>query len=209
MRRAGKLTARAVCEAMRSTEAGLLEDQLAAVADYVFRINGATSGGYRPIVASGDNIWNMHYYRNNCRLVPGQLVIMDYAPDCACYTSDIGRMWPVSGSYEPWQRELYGFVTDYHQTLLDLIAPGKTCAEICRLAADRLLPAVDRARWTKPAFAEAARTLLLSDKQFTHTVGMAGSTRNIRCNPAWFSLWTLNFGFLATGFTSALRTQWP
>jgi len=98
---------------------------------------------------------------------------MDYAPDCWCYTSDIGRMWPVGGSYEPWQRELYGFVVDYHQTLLELIAPGKTCAEICRVAADRLLPTVERVRWAKPAFADAARTLLLSEKQFTHTVGMA------------------------------------
>jgi Xaa-Pro aminopeptidase len=173
MRRAGKLTAMAVCEAIRSTEPELLEDQLAAVADYIFRVNGASGGGYRPIVACGDNIWNMHYYRNNCRLEPGELVLMDYAPDCSCYTSDIGRMWPVSGRYEPWQRELYGFVVDYHLTLLEMIAPGKTCGEICETAANRLLPIVDRARWTKPAFAEAARTLLLSDKQFTHTVGMA------------------------------------
>jgi Xaa-Pro aminopeptidase len=173
MRRAGKLTAMAVCEAMRSTVAGLLEGQIAAVADYVFHVNGASGGGYRPIVACGDNIWNMHYYRNNCRVVRGDLVIMDYAPDCWCYTSDIGRMWPVSGSYEPWQRELYGFVVSYHQLLLELIAPGKTCAEICQVAANRLLPTLDKMRWTKTEFADAARTLLLSEKQFTHTVGMA------------------------------------
>jgi Xaa-Pro aminopeptidase len=173
MRRAGKLAAMAICEAMRSTEEGLLEYQLAALADYIFRAGGASGGGYRPIVVCGENIWNMHYYRNNCRLACGELVLMDYAPDCACYTSDIGRMWPVSGTYEPWQRELYGYVVDYHQTLLELIAPGRTCGEICRVAADRLLPVVDRARWTRSSFAEAARTLLLSDKQFTHTVGMA------------------------------------
>jgi Xaa-Pro aminopeptidase len=98
---------------------------------------------------------------------------MDYAPDCWCYTSDIGRMWPVDGQYEPWQRELYGFVVDYHLTLLELIAPGKTCREICDQAARQLMPTVERTRWTRSSFADGARALLQSEKQFTHTVGMA------------------------------------
>ena len=173
MRHAGRLTALAVREAIRSTEPGIIEGQLAAIADYVFQLNGASGGGYRPIVACGDNIWNMHYYRNNCPLMAGELVLMDYAPDCWCYTSDIGRMWPVSGQYERWQRELYGFVVDYHMTLLELIAPGKTCAEICRQAEARLIPIVERTQWVRPSFGDAARKLLQSEKQFTHTVGMA------------------------------------
>ena len=173
MRHAGRLTALSVREAIRSTEPGIIEGQLAAIADYVFQLNGASGGGYRPIIACGDNIWNMHYYRNNCPLMAGELVLMDYAPDCWCYTSDIGRMWPVSGEYEPWQRELYGFVVDYHMTLMELIAPGKTCLEICRQAEARLMPVVERSRWTRPSFADGARTLLQSEKQFTHTVGMA------------------------------------
>ena len=173
MRRAGRLTALAVSEAMRSTEPGLLEGQLGAVAEYVYQLNGASGGGYRPIIACGKNIWNMHYYRNNCPLIPGELVLMDYAPDCTCYTSDIGRMWPVSGRYEPWQRELYGFVVDYHLLLLDLTAPGKTAIEICQQAAAKLLPTVERARWSRPSFGDAVQTLLRSGRPFTHGVGMA------------------------------------
>ena len=173
MRRAGRLTALAISEAMRSTAPGLLEGQLAAIADYVFLLNGATGGGYRPIIACGTNIWNMHYYRNNCPLIAGELVLMDYAPDCTCYTSDIGRMWPVNGRYELWQRELYGFVVDYHKLLLELIAPGKTGVEICQQAAARLAPLVERTRWSRPSFGEAVRTLLRSGRPFTHGVGMA------------------------------------
>jgi Xaa-Pro aminopeptidase len=173
MRRAGRITALAVSEAMRSTAPGLLEGQLGAVAEYVYQLNGAAGGGYRPIIACGSNVWNMHYYRNNCPLVAGELVLMDYAPDCTCYTSDIGRMWPVSGRYEPWQRELYGFVVDYHLLLVDLIKPGKTGVEICQEAAQKLLPTVERARWLRPSFADAVQTLLRSGKPFTHGVGMA------------------------------------
>ena len=43
----------------------------------------------------------------------------------AYYTSDIGRMWPVSGRYSPRQRELYGFIVEYHKTLLARIRPGR------------------------------------------------------------------------------------
>lgn len=173
MRRAGRITALAVAEAMRSTAPGLLEGQLSAVAEYIYQLNGATGGGYRPIIACGANIWNMHYYRNNCPLVAGELVLMDYAPDCTCYTSDIGRMWPVSGCFERWQRELYGFVVDYHLLLFDLIQPGKTGVEICQEAAAKLLPTVQRTRWTRPSFADGIETLLRSGKPFTHGVGMA------------------------------------
>jgi Xaa-Pro aminopeptidase len=173
MRRAGKITALAVAEAMRSTAPGLLEGQLGAIADYVYLLNGASGGGYRPIIASGKNIWNMHYYRNNCRLVSGELVLMDYAPDCTCYTSDIGRMWPVNGRFEPWQRELYGFVVDYHFELFDRIAPGKTGTEICQQVAAKMLPTVERTNWTRPSFKDAVVTLLQASKPFTHGVGMA------------------------------------
>jgi Xaa-Pro aminopeptidase len=173
MRRAGELSGRAVEEAMRCTQPGVFEYELASIAEYVFLANGAQGGGYRPIIASGANIWNMHYWRNNCRLVDGDLVLMDYAPDLAGYTSDIGRMWPVNGRYDRVQRDLYGFVVDYHATLLELIRPGLTPAEITRKAADRMRPWAARTKWTKPIYEAAIQRLLDTAKPCTHPVGMA------------------------------------
>lgn len=170
---AGQLTGLAVAEAMRCTRPGMIEGQLRAVADYVFELNGATSGGYRPIIASGENIWNIHYYRNNAPLEDGELVLMDYAPDYASYTSDIGRMWPVSGEYAPWQRELYSVVVDYHLALLDTIAPGLTPQEIRGKAAERLAPTVGRTKWLRPTFEQAVHDLLYVSNPLTHGVGMA------------------------------------
>ncbi len=72
----------------------------------------------------------MHYSANDQPLRGGELVLMDYAPDYRCYTSDIGRMWPVGGVYAPWQRELYGFMVEYHQQLLARIRPGVTASAI-------------------------------------------------------------------------------
>ena len=62
---------------------------------------------------------------------------MDYAPDVAYYTSDIGRIWPVDGHYSRLQSLLYGFMVEYHRTLLALIRPGALPAGILAEAAAR------------------------------------------------------------------------
>jgi Xaa-Pro aminopeptidase len=173
MRRAGALTAAAIEQAMRATAPGVYEYQLAAAADFVFLAGGAVGGGYRPIVAGGANIWNMHYYRNNCRLAAGDLGLMDDAPDVANYTSDIGRMWPVDGKYGRVQRDLYGFIVDYHLTLLDILGPGEVVSNLCRRAAEKMRPVATRTHWAKPIYADAVQRLLATGQPFTHPVGMA------------------------------------
>ena len=173
MRRAGRLTTRAVIDAMLITRPGLFEFELAAVADYMFLRSGARGPGYRPIVASGPNIWNAHYYRNDSILQEGDLVLMDYAPDVGCYTSDIGRMWPVGGTYSPVQRELYGFVVEYQKVLLRTIREKMRTSELAQEAADAIRPVWAEWAWSKPEYREAARTMIESEVAFTHPVGMA------------------------------------
>lgn len=173
MRKAGELTAAAVQRAIQKTRIGMYEFQLAAIADQIFADGGARSAGYRAIVASGANIWNAHYYRNHCQLCDGDLVLMDYAPDLGCYTSDIGRMWPVNGRYSALQRELYGFVVAYHEMLLTVLRPGRTVSELAREAADRVRPTWEAWRFSKDRYREAARKMIESEVAFTHPVGMA------------------------------------
>ena len=173
MRRAGQLSAMAVAEAMRSTRPGIVEHQLGAVADYLFLVHGARAGGYRPIIAGGSNAWFTHYYRNDCPLKDGDLVLMDYAPEVACYTSDIGRMWPVDGVYRPWQRELYGFMVEYHKTLLRLIRPGVDDKQILAEAAAEMESVLRTWKFSKRCYEEAARRTLQFAGHLSHPVGMS------------------------------------
>jgi Xaa-Pro aminopeptidase len=173
MRRSSRLAALACIEAMFATRPGVYEFQLAAAADFVFQAHGARGAGYRPIIASGANIWMMHYWRNNAHLKDGDLVIFDYAPDYNNYTSDIGRMWPVSGTYSPSQRELYGFVLEHHRVLLGLIRPGYMKDEVLAEAAERMRPVAESTRWSKPFYKVAARRLLESKRPLSHGVGMS------------------------------------
>jgi Xaa-Pro aminopeptidase len=170
LRRAGQLSALGVVEAMRSAEPGVWEYQLDAAARYVFYVNGAMGEGYRPITAVGKNAWYAHYYANNTQLRDGELVLMDCAAEVGYYTSDMGRMFPVNGKYTAQQRELYGFVVEYHKILLGLIRPGVTVEQLQREAAPEIERLLARWKFSKPIYERAARNVFGA---FSHPVGMA------------------------------------
>ncbi|MBN1978683.1 MAG: aminopeptidase P N-terminal domain-containing protein [Anaerolineae bacterium] len=173
MRRAGRLCARAIREAMRVTRPGVVERQLGALSNYVYAVNGAQGEGYRPIIAAGENVWHVHYFLNNCPLQDGDLVLMDVAPECTYYTSDIGRMWPVNGAYAPWQRELYGYIVAYHKALLSLIRPDVTPDQVMDEAAEAMRAAWEEWMFSKDVYREGARRTLEFRGHLSHPVGMA------------------------------------
>ncbi len=171
---AGRLSAISVIEAMRVTKPGVYEYELSALAAYLYRVHGAREEGYQAIIAGGiTNMWDAHYFLCDCPLVDGDLVLMDVAPDVNYYTSDIGRIWPVNGTYSAWQRELYGFMAAYHQALLDRVRPGVTADEVMDGAAEQMTPIVEATQWSKPIFGAAARRVLEFRGHMSHPVGMA------------------------------------
>lgn len=172
LRRAGHLSALATTEAMRMTKVGLVERQLAAVASYVYYTHGATGEGYPQIVAAGNNMQFGHYSRKDAMLADGAIVLMDSAPDYGYYTSDIGRIWPVNGTYEPWQRELYGYITTYHKTLLGLLKPGVMAADVVREASEIMAGVVSKTNFSKPAYRQAAERVLAARNPLSHPVGL-------------------------------------
>jgi Xaa-Pro aminopeptidase len=158
---------------MRSTEPGVREYELSAVADFAFLQGGAAGGSYEAIVATGANAWHGHYIEKTSTLRAGELVLMDYAPDFNYYTSDIGRMWPVSGRWEDWQLELYGFILRYHYALLERIRPGVTAGDVLDAVAEEMREVVEQTAWSAPEFEAAARAALVFRGHLSHPVGMA------------------------------------
>jgi Xaa-Pro aminopeptidase len=175
IRRASELAGLGILEAMRSTRPGLFEYQLEAAARYVFQTGGARRDGYRAIAAAGTaNIWNAHYYRSEGLLRDGDLVLLDFAPDYRYYTSDIARMWPVSGRFSPVQREILSFVLAYRNAVLRRIKPDLTVESILQDVRAEMEPMLARTRFSKPIYEEAARKLVTtSGGAFSHPVGMA------------------------------------
>jgi len=103
----------------------------------------------------------------------GDLVLMDCAPDYGYYTSDIGRMFPVNGTYTEQQRELYGFVVEYHKAVLARIRPGITAEQVMLDAAADMEPVLDGWTFSKPIYEAAARKMLEFRGHMSHPVGMS------------------------------------
>ena len=172
LRIAGRLTAKGVIEAIRSTRPGAMEYQLDAVMLYHYLAGGAKDRGYHAIIAGGENAFYGHYCENDCQLNDGDIVLVDCAPDYHYYTSDIGRMWPVNGIYSKAQRTIYGFVVEYHKVLLNLIRPGRMVADIHREAAEKMSEVLQNWDFATPAHREAARAMFDFRGHISHCVGL-------------------------------------
>lgn len=179
LKKATRLAGLAILEAMRSTVPGIHEHELDAVAKYVFYRNGAQGEAYYSLIASGPNAWFPHYNAGKRRMQEGELLLMDFAPDVGYYMSDVTRMWPVNGRFNPAQRELYGFYLACYRAILQAIRPGVTAPVIKREAGAEMEKLLAVSKFSKPAYEKAAREFVTSYRNgaarggLGHWVGMA------------------------------------
>jgi Xaa-Pro aminopeptidase len=160
IREATRISSAGILEAMKAARPGLKERDLAAVADYVFRRNGAQGIGYFALVATGKNAHYPHYHGGGSVLQDGDLVLFDYAPDVANYTSDVTRMFPANGRFTPWQREIYTVYLRCYRALMAELKPGRTARQVHDAAFVKMQQIVDATRFTDPKIATAARNFI-------------------------------------------------
>jgi len=187
IRRATEIAGNAIIEAMRSTAPGVYEYQLDAAAKYIFYLNGARGEGYPSIVGGGQNAFMGHYFRKTDKLVDGDLLLMDFAPDYRYYTSDVTRMWPVNGKYTLGQRQLCEFILAYRDALFRHVRPGVTSEDVLDGAAKDMEKYLEGKSFVKPIYERAVREGLKFRGHFQHSVGMAvhdvGSVRGVPLKP--------------------------
>lgn len=172
IRRATQIAGLAIIEAMKSTKPGVFEYQLDAAAKYVFYMHGARADAYPSIIGGGTNAYMGHYFHKTDQLVDGDLVLMDYAPDYKYYTSDVTRIWPVNGKFDPEQRELYNFIVAYRDALFKYIKPGVTSNEVLSQAASDMEVYLEDKEFVKPSHLKAVQDGLKFRGHFQHPVGM-------------------------------------
>jgi len=172
IREASVLAGLGILEAMKSTRPGVYEYQAAAAARFTFLANGARFEGYNPIAGGGTNAWMGHYSRNLDPLKAGDLILMDYAPDLRYYTSDVTRMWPVSGTYTAAQRTLVTFILEYRTAFFRHIKAGVTPEEVLVLARRDMEPVLAQTRFAKETHRKAAEEMLSFRGHLQHPVGM-------------------------------------
>jgi Xaa-Pro aminopeptidase len=187
IRKATQIAGLGIIEAMKSTQPGIYEYQLDAAAKYIFYLHGSRGDGYPSIIGGGTNAYMGHYFHKTDKLVDGDLVIMDYAPDYKNYTSDVTRIWPVNGKFTNEQKELYNFIVAYRDALFKYIKPGVTDKDVLDQAAADMKQYLVGKKFVKPAHLKAVEEGVKFRGHFQHPVGMAvhdvGQVHGVKLKP--------------------------
>lgn len=119
-----------IMEVMRDAKPGMSEYELEAAAEYVYKRGGAWGEAYFPLIADGPRMQLTHYHKDEGKLVDGDLVQFDWAPDYANYTSDVTRVFPANGHFTPRQAEYYTIYLRLYQAVMTSIRPHVTARAI-------------------------------------------------------------------------------
>ncbi len=130
LRRASLAGALAIEEGIRSTKPNMGEWDLAAVMSWVQQRNGATGPAYAAIVGSGANALILHYNFSVRRMLDGELVLVDFGPEVDKYVTDITRTWPVNGTFDERQIELYDAVLRAQAAGIAAAKPGNSVNDV-------------------------------------------------------------------------------
>ncbi|MBP6444305.1 MAG: aminopeptidase P N-terminal domain-containing protein [Gemmatimonadales bacterium] len=183
IREASRLAGLGIMEAMRDTKPGMLEHELEAPAEYVYKRGGAYGTSYFPLIAGGPRMQYTHYHKNRGTLVDGELLQFDWAPDLGNYTADVTRVWPVNGKFTPRQREYYTIYLRLYQAVLTSIRPHVTARAVMDSAYVKMQSIMAGYRFTDPRIKAAAQAMMDRYKpapagstgrggSLGHTVGM-------------------------------------
>jgi Xaa-Pro aminopeptidase len=135
-----RLTTEAIAHAARFIQPGVTERDLEAELEAEYKRKGAQRLAFASIIKSGPNSlwpWRIlaaHYDRRNRAMDIGELVIFDVGTELDGYVSDVGRTFPVSGSFTPRQREVLSMEAGVSEAILAAMKPGVTLLELMEVA---------------------------------------------------------------------------
>jgi Xaa-Pro aminopeptidase len=177
IREATDITGEAIVAAMTATKPGMLEYELQAEAERVFKKHGAYGASYFALIATGANTWYSHYHRNTAKLADGDLVQFDYAPDFKYYQSDVTRVFPANGRFAPRQREFYTIYLKLYQALMSSIRVHAASRDVIKDAAVKMTAILASFAFTDARIKAAAETFVDGYRRSTatslgHSVGM-------------------------------------
>lgn len=116
MRKAIAATAEGFADIVRSLPRAVEHPRGERVIEGVFGARAREEGnavGYDTIAASGNHANTLHWIRNDGRVHPGDLVLVDAGVEVdSLYTADVTRTLPVDGVFTPAQRQVYDAVLE-------------------------------------------------------------------------------------------------
>ncbi len=146
MRETAQITMRGIRHAATFIRPGVDERRLEGELEASYKRAGSQRMAFASIIKSGPNSlwpWRIlasHYDRRNRVMESGDLVIFDVGAELDYYISDVGRTFPVSGTFSPRQREILEMEVAVSDAIIAAIRPGVTFADLQRVADSAIPP---------------------------------------------------------------------
>ncbi len=140
MREVAKLTADAIRNAAGFVREGVDERSLEAELEATYKRGGAQRLSFSSIIKSGPNSlwpWRIlaaNHDRRNREMVDGDLVIFDVGTELDYYVSDVGRTFPVSGTFSEAQAQKLNMMTSVADAIIAAARPGVTLGDLLEIA---------------------------------------------------------------------------
>lgn len=134
LKKAGKISALAHQQAIKTIRPDQYEYQVESELLYVFMQHGARRTAYDSIVAAGKNACILHYSRNHAPIREGELLLIDAGCKWQGYASDVTRTVPVNGRFSAAQQAVYDIVLAAQQAAIEQIKPQARCQTIANAA---------------------------------------------------------------------------
>lgn len=128
LRKAVSISAQGEVAAMKAVHPGVNEGEIHALADYTFRMAGASGASFRAIIGSGPNSTSYHYRENDRMMEAGEVVVMDMGALYQGYAGDVTRTVPVNGKYSADQAAIYTIVRSAQKAAEQEAKPGAPVA---------------------------------------------------------------------------------
>jgi len=124
LQRAVDITNEAFETVLKNCRPGMMEYELEAHINYVFKKNGCKDRAFCTIMAAGKNACVLHYRDNDAPVADGDLVLLDFGAQWQNYSADITRTFPANGVFSERQKVLYNIVLGALNKVIEMIKPG-------------------------------------------------------------------------------------
>ena len=157
IKRSTDLQAAAIAEAIRSTEVGVKAYELEAAAKYIYQKYNMQDEAYYALIHVGPDAYMNHYHNSIRSAKSGDMLLMDYGGHYHYYSSDLARMWPANGKFNPVQTELYTFYLHIYEAILYNIESGLTPQQVMRKAVQEMDVILEETTFSDSLYEQAAR----------------------------------------------------
>lgn len=130
LRRSAEISSEGHLEGMRAAPSAQYEYEVEAAIEGTYLRLGAYGSSYPAIVASGPNATTLHYSSSRRKMQPGELLLVDSAANYQYQTVDITRTYPIDGTFDPLQKDIYRIVLAAQEAAMEVAAAGSNLTAV-------------------------------------------------------------------------------